>query len=340
MTTADDRLLACSWETDDLPWVRYRARIDLLGEPEDSLRARVARRALATHPKIQGLVEQLALWPGELLRSHKSAGHTLHKLVFLADIGMRVEDPGMSRVADRIFRRQSPEGPFEILMNVGQSRGGSGEDQWAWMLCDAPLVVYALVKFGLGQDDRVQKAMQSLVDLVRGNGWPCAVAPSLGKFRGPGDRSDPCPYATLLMLKLLGAAYPPQIDEDIEAGMHIGASTLLALWDMRRQRRPFMFGMGEDFAKLKAPLVWYDIMHVTDVLSRFAWARSDPRLQEMAGIVAKKADADGRFTPEAVWSHWREWDFGQKEAPSPWLTLLAHSMLARVESGQEGQEAG
>jgi hypothetical protein len=32
-----------------------------------------------------------------------------------------------------------------------------------------------------------------------------------------------------------------------------------------------MFAMGSDFAKLRAPLVWYDILHVTETLTRFPW---------------------------------------------------------------------
>jgi len=91
-----------------------------------------------------------------------------------------------------------------------------------------------------------------------------------------------------------------------------------------------MFFMGTDFCKLKAPLVWYDVLHVTEVLTQFPWLKGDARLQEMAGAVRSKAGPDGRFTPESVWKAWDGWDFGQKREPSPWLTLLAQRMLKRI----------
>lgn len=75
--------------------------------------------------------------------------------------------------------------------------------------------------------------------------------------------------------------------------------------------------------------MWYDVLHVVEVLSQFPAARDDPRLREMATVIRDKADADGRYTPESVWMAWKEWDFGQKKRPSPWLTLLVWRLLER-----------
>ena len=108
-----------------------------------------------------------------------------------------------------------------------------------------------------------------------------------------------------------------------------GAETLLALWAASRERHPYIFYMGTDFRKLKVPFVWYDLLHVLDVLTQFPWLHDDPRLREMAGLLASKADAEGRFTLESVWQAWGAWEFGQKRAPSRWLTLLAHRILRR-----------
>ena len=46
--------------------------------------------------------------------------------------------------------------------------------------------------------------------------------------------------------------------------------------------------------------------------------------------VAAKADEQQRYTPESIWKAWADWDFGQKRAPSHWLTLLTLRMLKRV----------
>ncbi|MCL5934994.1 MAG: hypothetical protein M1543_00610 [Firmicutes bacterium] len=313
------------WLLEGPPWVEYRTRLDLLEQPEDHQPVLAARQAMLAHPQIQGLLAELAAWPGRILSGHKDAGHPLHKLTFVADLGLRAGDPGMDRIIARILERQSPAGPFQVLMNIPTRYGGTGEDQLAWALCDAPLIVYALTKFGLGEAPRVQAVVRHLAGLIRTGGLPCAVSPELGKFRGPGRKDDPCPYANLVMLKALSQT----VEWRDSQASRTGAETLLSLWTRSREVHPYMFFMGTDFRKLKAPLVWYDILHVAEVLTWFPWVREDPRLREMVEVVKIKADQEGRFTPESVWKAWGEWEFGQKRLPSRWLTLLALKMLKR-----------
>ncbi len=313
-----------TWLLEGPAWVRYRTRIDLLGQTERAAEVRAARQAMLADPQVQGMVAELAEWPGPTLASHKNASHPLHKLTFIADLGLKAGDPGVDVIIERILAHQSPEGPFQVLMNISPKYGGTGRDQWAWALCDAPLLVYALLKFGLGKDKRVKAAVQHLASLVRDNGWPCAVSPELGKFRGPGSKNGPCPYANLVMLKAL-AQIPDWRDSEVA---HTGAETLLTLWTQSRERHPYMFFMGTDFRKLKAPLVWYDILHVLGVLGQFPWLQQDTRLQEMQAVVKAKADTQGRFTSESIWTTWKAWEFGQKREPSRWLTLLAQRVLS------------
>ncbi len=317
---------AIDWLLQGEPWVQYRARIDLLGESATSSRVAQARKAMLAHPQVQSLVNDLSRLHDTVISSHKSAGHPLHKLVFAADLGLRTRDSGIRPVVDDILKHRAPDGPFQVLMNIPVHFGGSGKDQWAWALCDTPLLLYACCMFGLSDDKRVQKSAEYLAGLVRENGRGCTVAAELGKFRGPGRKSDPCPYANLAMLQAL-AQLPEWRDS---AACHTGVDTLLSLWRDRRTSHPYMFFMGTDFSKLKAPLVWYDILHVLDVLTQFPSFRSDRRLRQMVEQVRVKMDEQGRFTPESIWQAWQNWEFGQKREPSRWLTFLAHRILTRM----------
>lgn len=315
-----------TWLLEGPSWVAYRTRRDLLDQPEDDPEVAATRRALLADPQVHALVAELGNWPGQVISSHKSAGQPFHKLTFLADLGLRAGDPGMDVIVERILAHHSAQGPFALPMNIAASYGGSGQEQWAWALCDAPLILYALLKFGLAADPRVIAAGEHLIGLARSNGWPCAVSPELGSWRGPGRQEDPCPFANLVMLKAL--AQTP--DWRAGSAAHAGAETLLALWTDSRERHPYIFYMGTDFRKLKAPLVWYDLVHVLDVLSQFPWLRDDPRLAEMITLLASKADAQGRFTPESIWQAWSRWEFGQKKVAARWLTLLALRILRRT----------
>ena len=310
------------------PWVVWRTKRMLLGEDTLSPQVNAAHQAIIGHPKFKTVMAELAYWPLPLLNSHKSAKHPLHLLSFLVDIGLQADDPGMPALIANILSHQSQQGPFQVLMNISPHFGGSGEDTYAWALCDAPLLLYSLVKLGMGDDERVQAALSHLLGLLRDNGWPCAVSPELGSWRGPGRKDDPCPYATLLMLKLL--AELPQ-SQAIEAAQ-IGTESLLTLWTQSHDRHPYLFYMGDDFRKLKAPLVWYDILHVTDVLSRFAWLRTDPRLIDMVQIMSKKSNELGFYTPTSVYQVWKDWDFGQKKLPSKYLTLRVLEIISRMQS--------
>jgi hypothetical protein len=314
------------WLLEGESWVQYRTRLDILGQSEQDPAVKSIRQAMLINPQIMALVTALSGWPGAVISSHKSAGQPFHRLTFTADLGLTAVDPGMEIVINRILEHQSAEGPFQLPSNIPEHFGGSGQDTWAWALCDAPLLVYALSKFGLQNDPRVKSATQHLVGLVRENGWPCAVSKELGKFRGPGRKEDPCPFATLAMLKALST----MDDWRDSRECHLGAESILTLWRESQTQHPYIFYMGTDFRKLKVPFVWYDLMHVLDVLSQFPWLKSDPRLADMLSILLGKADEQGRFMLESVWTAWKDWEFGQKKLPSRWLTLVAWRILGRM----------
>lgn len=323
-----------AWLLEGAPYIEYRTRRDLLDQPENDPQVAAARQGVLADPHVRALLADLAGWPGTVISSHKSAGQPFHKLTFIADLGLAAGDPGMDDIVERILSHQSAQGPFSLPVNIAASHGGSGQEQWAWALCDAPLILYALLRFGLGDDERVVAAGEHLAGLVRHNGWPCAVSPELGNWRGPGRKDDPCPFANLAMLKALAEA-PARKDS---AATRAGTETLLTLWASSRERHPYVFYMGDDFRKLKAPFIWYDLLHVLDVLTQFPFLHDDPRLREMVSALMAKADQQGRFTPESVWQAWSGWEFGQKKVPSRWLTLLALRILRRMGNWEASQQ--
>jgi hypothetical protein len=314
------------WLLKGPPWVQYRTRIDLLGQSENDLEVVSSRQAMLAHPQIQTLLTDLKTWPGPALKRHNDAGHLLHKLVFISDLGIKVSDPGVKEIVGNILRNQSKEGAFQVVANVSPQFGGSGQDQLSWMLCDAPSVLYGLVKLGLRDNPSVQSAAKHLASLSFENGWLCTVSPEFGKFRGPGRKTDPCPYGTLVALKAL-AQFP---EWSGSKACKTGAEVVLQLWEQRKERRPYLFAMGTDFAKLKMPLIWYDILHVLEVLTQFSYLKDNKPLLEMINVMEAKSDGEGRFTAESVWKSWAGWEFGQKKESSFLVTLEVYRILKRL----------
>jgi len=318
----------------DEPWTRYRTLVDLLDRAEDDPEVQAARAEMLAHPQVQALIAEAATWPGYPLKRHNDAKHPIYKFSTLADFGQRADDPGpvlshalseaegvvegIAAGIEAMMAHQSPEGAFQSLMNVHKRYGGTGEDTWTWMLCDTPTLLYALLAFGLGKDERVQRAVDHLISLVDENGWRCVAAPELGKFRGPGRKEDPCPIVNVYALKALS-----QVPELLDSpATRTGAEMLLWHWEHQTERKIYLFGIGTDFRKLKYPFVWYDILHVVDVLSRFSFVHADPRFQEMVDTITAQADENGRYTASSMYRAWKDWSFADKKNPSPWLTFL------------------
>jgi hypothetical protein len=285
----------------------------------------------ASRAQLRTLADALDDWPGRPFSSHRSASLLYHALEFLADLGVKETDPDFTNlpaVLDKVRSFADPDGPLCIHMAIPKAYGGTGEPAGAWALCDAPILVYCAAAMGRADDPRVRKAVDFLRGLVRDNGWPCVVSKQLGNWRGPGRKDDPCPYATLAMLKALSAFDDLRGSPEAETG----ARCLLDLWETSRERHPYMFFMGTDFRKLKLPFVWYDLLHVAEVLSRIPTACSDPRFADMLRLIRSKAGPDGRYTPETVWTAWKDWDFGQKKEPSAWMDALVDRIFVRAES--------
>jgi len=314
----------------DEPWTRYRTLVDLLDRPEDDPQVRSARTEMLAHPQVQAMIAEAATWGERPLKRHNDASHPIYKLSTLADFGLRADDPAVSAGIDAVLAHQSPEGAFQTVVSIPKAFGGTGEDTWTWILCDAPTLLYALLAMGRGADPRVCGAVDHLVGLVEEDGWGCVAAPELGKFKGPGRRSDPCPIANVYALKALS-----QVPEQLEnPAARAGAEMLLGHWERQAKRKLYLFGIGTDFRKLKYPFVWYDILHVVDVLSRFPFVHADPRFREMIETITTGAGAGGRYTAASMYRAWQGWSFADKKHPSPWLTFLALRILKRVGDSQ------
>lgn len=269
---------------------------------------------------VQKLVDSLQDWPGRVIASHKSAGQPFHVLSFLADIGVGLDFPGIEDVINRIKDTMDENG-VPTLPVPGEEKSGMR----GWALCDAPTILYSLAKIEPGFIEESMKTVEYLRKLSNGHGWPCKVMPESMHFKPPCRKGESCPYATLTMLKLLA------VHEDYNSPEAMGGiDFLLDCWDKSEKMHPCMFFSGKDFRRLKAPFVWYDILHAAYVLSSFPYAVEKPGYLEMVDQVAQKADKNGMYAPESIWRAWGNWEFSYKNLPSEWITLKVLEILEKL----------
>lgn len=302
-----------------LPWVRLGVFRDILAMPSDNPDVSSALAETEDHPFVQRLCADSMAWPEPPLTGHQKADHPFHKAELLVYFLPRGH-PLLKKIAERILTNRSHEGIPLTLMKIPERYGGSGKAEFTWMTCDYPLLAWIISRAGMSSE--IAGATGHLLALVRENAWPCAS--SISGWHGPGKKSDPCPYATLLALKLLSEI--PDVLDSEEA--RIGVHFLLWHWENSRERPPYMFGAGKRYRQMKFPPHWYDVMHVAWVLSRFPFVRQEKVFGNMLDHIASKADSSGRFTPESIYNIYKGLDFGQKKEPSPTLTWFAWTILS------------
>ncbi len=309
------------------PWTRYLVERDLISKTLDDYELPKKRQLILKDPAVETLLSKALTWDGDtVLKRHNDAAHPLYAISTLADFGLTIEDPGIEEVIGQILIHQSEEGAFQSLANYPATFGGSGKDEWLWAACDAPTLLYALQAFGLKDKPIIDKALMHLIELGKENGWQCTCDSTLGKFRGPGRKDDPCPIATLIALKAISLAPKYQDHPVVDAGIEM----LLKHWQFRTEKKYYLFGIGTDYKKIKYPYVWYDILHVVEVLSRYPLALKDYRFKEMLAVIFEQADEEGRYTAGSMYRSWKGWSFADKKIPSPWLTFL----VARIKRRQ------
>lgn len=305
-------------------WLQYAWHINNTNEDKDYLQE--LRAQVVSDEKIKKYLNDITDFHSALVSNHKNPDLPIHKLIFLLEIGLGKETPEIQRAIDEIMAHKDGNGVYQSLTNIPKHFGGSGQDTFGWCLCDAPLLLYALVKAGVNYEKHIKQGVDYLLSYYKPQGFLCTVSQEFGKFRGPGRKDDCCPYATLLMLRLL-ISISGYKDSELVNEL---AKVLLSLWENSLERHPYMFYMGTDFRKLKAPTLWYDIVSVTDVLSQVKSIKDDIRFIEMIQIIKNKQDENGLFTPESVFQKCKGWEFGQKKDPSNYLTYRCRTILERA----------
>lgn len=308
-----DWLLSCPE-----PWVVLNTRTDLLGQSESDPQVRAAYDALKKHKKVAELLDQVKTWPQErpLSRAYDPKD-SLWKLSILADFSLKRDDKRIDSVAKKILAAQARE-PAGFLHG-----GFDHTDSWDERpyVCISHVMTYALARFGFLDDPRVKRAYEYLLEWQRlDGGWHPNEACLPG---GPREKDPSCPFGTVNVLRAVAA--DPTLRASAVARR--GADFVLMCWERRQEPyRPIGFGMGSTFLKIQYPFVQHQLLKTLDTLSNFPNALRDKRFREMLSFVADKQVAGGLFIPEGANKPFAEFDFGQKKAPSAWVTFL----IARV----------
>lgn len=307
------------WLLKGEPWVVYRTLIDLFDKDERDTEVVAARTAIFEHPLVKRIFDGLnedGYWgtPKDIHTWWPRKDTTFWLLPVLADFGFTVQDKRIARACDYVLSAQLKSGGF------GWDPPTKPSD------CHSAVITESLAKLGLLRDSRVQKAYEWLAKRQRVDGgfW-CKDTGQIGE---PREKEPSCAMATMFVLSAL--AQNPELRDSEVAGKAV--DFLFGCWKNRGKVKYAGHDsqVGTDWEKLKYPFTDYKILSFLDVLSRFEYAKERLRESEMTHLLLSKRDNDGRFTSESIIKFWSDFDFGQKEKPSRWITLLALRIAKRI----------
>ena len=303
-------------ESSEEPWIKYNL-LELQGKDNSK-----EFEVMSNDKQVQALIDECIRWPDPPIKRHNDAHHPIQKIELLADFGLDTRDKWIKAICNLILDNRSEDGYFASKIEIPERWGGKGTWTMDWMMCDAPILLYALQKFGIN-NEFTDEAARMLVWNSDNNGWRCRS--SVPKFKGPGRKDDYCPYGNLIALKAISLSKYKDTDP-----VQSGIDSHILHWENRSGKKIRMFGIGTTFMKLKYPNIWFDVLHVVDVLSRYSQAREYSEFWEMWEIIKGKQQPEGGFVPESIWKAWSEWSFGQKKEPSPWMTMRIAQIADRL----------
>jgi len=298
-----------NWLLEGPDWLKYAVELQLLNsKPDTQLALRDGSIAKIVHRLKDNHAGIPALKTGNV--SYSETGNAYWDLFFLADIGLTADDLKLNEEMEEIFNLQSPDGTFITGRGVRPN-----------YFCMSAILMSSVAKMGYPDDSRLNKYIQVILDSQGlDGGWHC--------YNTGAELLDieSCPMDNLNILMLLSQYEKYRVDPRFNGGIDL----LLNHWERRGEKRQlYGFGIGKRFMSLQYPAVKYGILRVLDVLSLFPYATSSRGFQSMLDFVRQKSSS-GKYFAESVDKTYAEFDFGQKEEPSRWLTFLIKRIEKRA----------
>jgi len=303
------------WLLSGEPWVAYQTRINLFHENLAVDVEAEYKRNIISSGKIQGLVHELQYYFPKTATRHTDSKLSHYKLRMLSDFGIAEKD-GMSKIIEEVGSHTNNN-----LYSIRQQmplRDADPSVEWNALPCDNPVILYALIKMGAHNSNIDNQVSLLKEKWTTPQGWFCHLPFVEGQFK---KEHIGCPMAGLVALEVF-SQYKELKDSSYAQNAY---QTIRRHYDSGKSI--YYFGRGKNFHTFKYPYVWYNALYMADVLTRFDFAKREPLVVDLIDWIEANADTDGTYTPTSIFVEYKDWDFGNKKAPSPWITYVCYKIL-------------
>lgn len=309
------------------PSVRYFTLRELINLPEDNAQVQQAKSAIMQHgivPKILNRQLPDGFWgkPEDFYEHSKYKG-TVWSFILLADLGADGQDERIVRAADFILRMsQYPQsGGFAHL-----SAPSDGGDHMCVIPCLSGNMIWAMLRFGYGNDPRVQQGIEFLATNLRcddkesspPNIWPYTV-----RYQCWGRHT--CMMAVVKTLKALAEIPVGKRSPAVQQAIENGKEFLLLHHLIKR---------SHNLSKIAKPS-WMEFgfpwFYATDALEMLLILKKlncqDERMQDAIELVLSKQNDQGIWNNEHSFNGRMLVTIDKDGQPSKWVTLNALKVM-------------
>jgi hypothetical protein len=341
------------YETSTLPWlletdnpsVRYLTLRHLLGRPESDAQVQETRSAIPHSRWAARIFARQAAggyWrdpTNPYLPKYKS---TYWTLFILGHLSVNRSDERVERAVEHIFGFQQPDGGFAeygaerahqeygYVAARQRARGKKPSDEASFVAdhvrqmtlsCLTGNVVAAVLRLGYGDDPRLWRAVDWLVQIQHNDGgWLCPY------WRAHVRDKHSCFYATIAALEGLAETPEDRRSPTVQRAISKGAEFLLMHRLYRADHHDGQV-INPSWLKLAFPLFYgYSILRGLWVLSRLGYR--DERMSDALSVLEQKRTPDGIWILESAPQGQMQTNLEKKGQPSKWLTLYALWTLA------------
>ena len=317
-----------SWLLDgDDPSVRYLTLTNLLGVPPDDPDAVAARAAIMTDgtvPRILAAQLDDGHWEGrDRFYTGKYRG-TVWQLVILAELAADGADPRVRAACEAILRDSQDRESGAFSMARAKRDGGGLHSQV--IPCLTGNMVWSLVRLGMAEDPRVQRAVDWIATYQRFDdgdgaptGWPYEP------YEICWGRHT-CHMGVVKALKALAAIPADRRSPEVERTLADGAEFLLR-HHVHKRSHDLTQDSKPGWRRFGFPLMYQtDVLEILGILTSLGYR--DERMAEALDLVAGKADADGRWRLASTFNDRFVVPIETKGEPSRWVTLRALQVLS------------
>lgn len=312
----------------DNPGVRYFALRDLLDRSEDDPEVRQAQRDVMKTGPVPVI---LAAQNPEGFWFEPSGGYspkyqgTTWQILILAELGADPSDEGVRRGCEYVLDHS--------IASNGAFAAGKKPIPSMVIHCLNGNMIYALRRFGYGEDPRLQAAIDWIARAIAGEGGfhylkSGVTGPSFGCSA---NLAQPCGWGANKGLRALASIPSDDRSSVVQRAIQVGTEFLLS-HDPAEADYPHTDRVSSTWFKFGFPMsYWSDVLETTSVLVKLGYGK-DTRLSHAFELILSKQDDRGRWNLENTMN--RMWVGIEKvKEPSKWITLRVLRTLKRAAEG-------